>query len=151
MVADHCSSEPLSSRRQLTQYLEEVVELNKAPENVFKFWKELAILYPELSILAFQVLCVPATSAPVERDFRQSGLLFRPHRARLSSNLLSMLVYLKCNKSSSLIVIFAFSVHCSMKIFRFQIIFLFLIKSRSRHCIFSVSTKRSRSFRVSKT
>ena len=57
-------------------------------------------LYPELLILAFQVLCVPATSAPVERVFRQSGLLFRPHGARLSSDLLSMLVYLKCNKNS---------------------------------------------------
>ena len=54
------SGEPLSPRRQLTQYLEEVVEFNKAPENVFKFWKEHAILYPELSILAFQVLCVPS-------------------------------------------------------------------------------------------
>ena len=57
-------------------------------------------MYLELSILAFQVLCVPATSAPVERVFSQSGLLFRPHRAKLSSDLLSMLVYLKCNKNS---------------------------------------------------
>ena len=89
------SSELLSLRRQLTQYLEEVVELNKASENVFKFWKEHAILYPELSILAFQVLWVPATSAPVERVFSQSGLLFRPHPARLSFDLLSMLVCLK--------------------------------------------------------
>ena len=110
--------------------LEEVVELNKAPENVFKFWKEHAILYPELSILAFQVLCVQATSAPVEQVFRQRGLLFRPHRARLSSDLLSMLVYLKCNKNSSLIVIFAFCVHCSIKIFRFQNFFLFSIRYR---------------------
>ena len=61
----------------------------------FKFWKEHAILYPELSILAFQVLCVLATSAPVERVFSQSGLLFQPHWARLSSDLSSMLVYLK--------------------------------------------------------
>ena len=80
--------------------MEEVVELNKAPENVFKFWKEHAILYPLLSVLAFQVLCVPATSAPVERVYTQCGLLFRPHRAKLSSDLLSMLVYLKCNKNS---------------------------------------------------
>ena len=69
-------------------------------ETFFKFWKKHATLYPELSILAFQVLCVPATSAPVERVFSQSDLLFRPHRARLSSDLLSMLVYLRCNKNS---------------------------------------------------
>ena len=72
----------------------------KLVESCLKFWKEHAILYPELSILAFQVLCVPATSAPVERVFSQSGLLFWPHQARLSSDLLSMLVYLKCNKNS---------------------------------------------------
>ena len=53
----------------------------------------------QYSILAFQVLCVSATSAPVEQVFSQSGLLFWPHRARLSSDLLSMLVCLKCNKN----------------------------------------------------
>ena len=44
--------------------------------------------------------CVPAICATVKRVFSQSGLLFRPHRARLSSDSLSMLVYLKCNKNS---------------------------------------------------
>ena len=48
-----------------------------------------------------------------------------------------------------LIVIFAFSVQCSLKKFRFQKFFLFSIRSRSRNCFVSVSTKRSRNFRVS--
>jgi len=45
------------------------------------------------------VLCSPATSAPVERVFSQSGFLMRPNRARMSNALLETLVFLKCNIS----------------------------------------------------
>lgn len=54
--------------------------------------------YPYLHRLATRVLCVPATSAPVERVFSSSGILMRPHRSRLSKNMLSMLTVLKCNR-----------------------------------------------------
>jgi len=40
---------------------------------------------------------VPASSAPVERVFSQSGLNMKPNRARMSDNLLEELVFLKCN------------------------------------------------------
>lgn len=40
---------------------------------------------------------VPATSAPVERIFSQSGLFVRPHRAKLGDKMLANLVFLKCN------------------------------------------------------
>jgi hypothetical protein len=35
--------------------------------------------------------------APVERVFSRSGLLLRPHRARMSDQMLEHLVFLKCN------------------------------------------------------
>jgi len=54
--------------------------------------------YPCLHRLATRVHCVPATSAPVERVFSSSGILMRPHRSRLSKNMLSMLTLLKCNR-----------------------------------------------------
>ena len=54
--------------------------------------------YPYLHRLATRVLCIPATSAPVERVFSSSGLLMRPHRSRLSKKMLSMLTLLKCNR-----------------------------------------------------
>ena len=47
--------------------------------------------------LSERTLCTPATSAPVERVFLQSGLLVRPHRARMSDELLESLVFLKFN------------------------------------------------------
>ena len=56
------------------------------------------ITYPYLYLLATRVLCIPATSAPVERVFSASGIFMRPHRSRLSSNVLSMLTLLKCNR-----------------------------------------------------
>jgi hypothetical protein len=53
--------------------------------------------FPHLHRLALKVLCVPATAAPAERVFSQSGLLMRPHRNRLSKDMLSKLTFIKCN------------------------------------------------------
>ena len=53
--------------------------------------------FPYLYRLAVRVLCVPATSAPVERVFSRSGILMRPHRSRLSKHMLSKLTFVKCN------------------------------------------------------
>jgi len=44
-----------------------------------------------------RLLCVPASSAPVERVFSQSGLIIRPNRAKMSNSLLESLVFLQCN------------------------------------------------------
>lgn len=54
-------------------------------------------LYPKLSQMAEQVLCVPATSAAVERTFSQSGFLMRSHRSTMTKSTLSRLTLLKCN------------------------------------------------------
>ena len=46
-----------------------------------------------------KILCVPATSDAVEGVFSHGGGLFmRPRRARLGHNVLSDLVFAKCNK-----------------------------------------------------
>ncbi|CAF0735235.1 unnamed protein product [Adineta steineri] len=55
--------------------------------------------YKTLAKLATKYLCVPATSAGVERVFSQSGFLFRSHRARMSRKTLEQLTMLKCNNS----------------------------------------------------
>ncbi|CAF1525311.1 unnamed protein product, partial [Adineta ricciae] len=53
--------------------------------------------YKTLAKLAVKYLCIPATSAAVERVFSQSGFLFRSHRARMSRKTLKQLTLLKCN------------------------------------------------------
>jgi len=42
-----------------------------------------------------KVFCLPAPSAPVEQS--RSSLLMRSNRARMGDNMLSQLVYLRCN------------------------------------------------------
>ena len=44
-----------------------------------------------------KVFCLPVTSAPLERIFSHSGLLMRENMARMGDNMLSQLVYLRCN------------------------------------------------------
>jgi hAT family C-terminal dimerisation region len=53
--------------------------------------------FTALQPLFERVLCAPASSAPVERIFSQSGLIVRPHRSKLSDKILEALVFLKCN------------------------------------------------------
>ena len=53
--------------------------------------------YPHLHRLGMRVMCVPATSASVERVFSQSGILMRPHRSRLSKAMVSKMTLIKCN------------------------------------------------------
>ena len=55
--------------------------------------------YPCLSLLARRILCVPATSAPVEREFSTSGFIIRPHRGGLLREMLAKLTFLKCNST----------------------------------------------------
>ena len=50
-----------------------------------------------MAFLSTHTLCVPASSASVERIFSASRLIMRPQRTRLSSEMLEILVYIKCN------------------------------------------------------
>ena len=50
-----------------------------------------------LGYLFERILAVPASSAPVERVFSNSGLIVRPHRAKMSDKLLESLVFAKCS------------------------------------------------------
>jgi hypothetical protein len=57
--------------------------------------------YSSLRPLFSRVFCVPATSAPVERVFSQSGLIMRPNRAKMADSMLESLVFLKCNAANA--------------------------------------------------
>jgi len=53
--------------------------------------------YPLLKPLFESLFCIPESSVPVKRVLSKSGLLMRPHRARMSDDTMEMLVLPACN------------------------------------------------------
>ena len=60
------------------------------------YWRAMEI--SPLSVIAIQILGVPASSAPVERIFSTCGLICTSRRTRMKPDLLSALVRAKYNK-----------------------------------------------------
>ena len=94
-------------RDEMERYLKMEAEVNVDQNtgdiveiNPIKFWSESTISrdIPSLARLARNILSVPASSAPVERVFSHGGIIFRPHRRRLTDDHLSQLIFLKCNR-----------------------------------------------------
>ena len=92
-----------SARAQMRKYMEHVQEIEEQEGllSTLQYWSHHSGKYPSISKLAMTVLTVPASSAPVERVFSHGGIIMRPHRARISSKLLEMLMFLKCNENVS--------------------------------------------------
>ena len=61
------------------------------------FWQHKNENTSAVKSLAMRVLCVCATSAPVERVFSQESIIVWPHRNRLSPAKMQALMLLKCN------------------------------------------------------
>ena len=61
------------------------------------WWKAHSEQYPNLCELAMKYLSVPATSVPAERVFSTAGLVVNRLRARLTSEHVDMLVFLRKN------------------------------------------------------
>lgn len=97
----YCETSPVISKKARTDIIDEI------NEEIILFLKdqhyETDLIFvrknhfPHLYRLALRVLCVPATSAPAERVFSRSGILMRPHRARLSKDTLAKLTFVRCN------------------------------------------------------
>ena len=54
--------------------------------------------YTSVANLVKRTLCVPATSAPVERVFSHSGIVVRPHQSSLAPQRLHKILFLKCSE-----------------------------------------------------
>ena len=91
----HHRSDSDSGEDQLARYIELINREDLDADDQFDacFRSEFDKLWPLFS----RLWCVPATSAPVERIFSQSGIIMRPHRAKMSDELLETIMFLKCN------------------------------------------------------
>jgi len=92
------AAEGNSPRQQLTNYLEKINQEDFDTEELTLNKLCKMDQYASIMPLFQRLLCVPATSAPVERIFSQSGIIMRPHRAHMSDALLETLMFLKCNQ-----------------------------------------------------
>jgi len=69
----------------------------KRVNNPLDWWKANAAKYPTLAVMAKKYLCVPATSAPVERLFSRAGLTITEKRNRLQDDVAADLIFLRAN------------------------------------------------------
>lgn len=98
-VASAAAVGHVSPQQQLSKYLDRI----NSPDfnvddagNLNLFHQEQ---FKDLRQLFERIMCTPATSAPVERIFSRSGIIMRPHRARMSDSTLETLMFLTCNSN----------------------------------------------------
>ena len=91
-------STPASIPLQFNTYLE-----TDDSDEPMQFWSKNRSTLNLLVGLAKRVLAVPASSAPIERVFSHGGIMLRPHRASMSSEVLCKLVFAKCNQLHGLL------------------------------------------------
>lgn len=61
------------------------------------YWKERAVIFPHLYVIAKKYLCMPATSVPCERIFSKAGEIICKKRSRLSPSTAEQLIFLNKN------------------------------------------------------
>ena len=79
-------------KEEISRYLN-----NSNNDNMILLKPTVSNPYNTLAKLAIKYLCIPATTAAVERVFSQSGFLCRAHRARMTRKTLQQLTLLKRN------------------------------------------------------
>ena len=62
--------------------------------NLLTYWTDNKWKFPQLAAMSHWLLCIPASSAPVERIFSTAGKMMHPDLARLVDQ---QLMFVKCN------------------------------------------------------
>ena len=79
------------SKNEFNDYKKKNIE---ETDNILEWWKIYETKYPTLSKIARDFLCVPASSAPVERIFSSSGNIVTAKRNRLDEESIRILTAL---------------------------------------------------------
>lgn len=96
--------EQLLNLSEVNQELADYIRMPVEPSSScpLDWWRCNKRFFPALAKLARQYLCVPATSAGVERFFSAAGLTISNLRTRLSSKTVEMILFLRLNWDNSL-------------------------------------------------
>ena len=87
---------PVEDRNELDSYMQ-LKHTNKSDDPLV-FWTKNSHLYPKMSLIAQEVLSIPASSTLVERVFSVAGYSSSGRRNRLSGATLETEILLKTNK-----------------------------------------------------
>lgn len=66
-------------------------------ENMLTFWNKNKQKLPKMALIAKKLLCIPATSTPSEWAFSACGYTLNERRARMNTETLEKLMFLKYN------------------------------------------------------
>jgi hypothetical protein len=92
------STEATDNRHEIDKYL----SLPVTEVDALSFWKQTEafrrdLRLPVMSFIAKQLLAIPATSTPSERVFSACGATLNERRARMNTETLEKLMFLKYN------------------------------------------------------
>ncbi|XP_072147978.1 zinc finger BED domain-containing protein RICESLEEPER 1-like [Setaria viridis] len=87
---EEIESEPNDS--ELTSYLAEKREKRAKEFDILEYWKMSSNKYPVLSLLAKDVLAIPASTVPSESAFSTGGRIIDPLRCSLSTSTVEALI-----------------------------------------------------------
>lgn len=91
--------------KELKKYEEEILmqeEIQETPDAI-NYWKRSATMYPILSQVALDLVCVPVTEVSVERLFSHLAFILNPLRNRLTGDILEDILFLRMNKRFGII------------------------------------------------
>lgn len=64
-------------------------------DDPLQFWNDQERLFPNLFTLAKKILCIPASSAPVERNFSSAGVIISQRRSSINPALVNDITFLR--------------------------------------------------------
>jgi len=82
----------LITKKELEDYKNKYFEVQD--DNILEFWKNQKHIFPLLSILAKQILAIPASSASSERSFSVAGRVIEERRSCLGGNTVDGILFL---------------------------------------------------------
>lgn len=80
---------------EVARYIE--LKVKDTNEDLLGWWKQHETVFPDLCALAKFVHCIPASSAPSERDFSLAGLVLQSRRTNLSPSSVDNILFLHSN------------------------------------------------------
>lgn len=96
-TSKHMVTETFPFKEQVEKDFAETPSISEDAD-VFEFWTKHESLYPDVADIAFDLLTIPASSAPVERLFSTAGSVSAGKRNRISGDKLEREVFIKKNK-----------------------------------------------------